>query len=50
MRRQRFQLLLLATKLHVPRPQPGFQARQRLVGALEEGLARRLIVVCPPGR
>jgi LuxR family maltose regulon positive regulatory protein len=40
--------VLLATKLHVPRPQPGFVPRPRLVGALEEGLARRLILACAP--
>ncbi len=38
--------VLLATKLYVPRPQPGFVARPRLVRALDEGLARRLILVC----
>ena len=32
--------VLLATKLHVPRPQPGFVARPRLVQALSEALAR----------
>ena len=40
--------VLLATKLHVPRLQPGFVARPRLVQALDEGLARRLILVCAP--
>ena len=40
--------VLLATKLHVPRRQPGFVPRPRLAGALSEGLARRLIVVCAP--
>ena len=40
--------VLLATKLHVPRPQPGFVSRPRLVEALGEGLARRLILVCAP--
>src|SRR6266516_4550891 len=40
--------VLLATKLHVPRPQPGFVPRMRLVEALDEGLARRLILVCAP--
>ena len=39
---------LLATKLHVPRPQPGFVRRPRLVEALGEGLARGLVVVCAP--
>ena len=32
--------VLLATKLHVPRPRPGFVPRPRLVEALDEGLAR----------
>ncbi len=40
--------VLLATKLHVPRLQPGFVPRPRLVDALDEGLARRLILVCAP--
>jgi LuxR family maltose regulon positive regulatory protein len=40
--------VLLATKLHVPRPQPGFVSRPRLVEALDEGLDRRLILVCAP--
>jgi LuxR family transcriptional regulator, maltose regulon positive regulatory protein len=39
---------LLATKLHVPRPQPGFVARSRLTARLDEGLAQRLILVCAP--
>ena len=39
---------LLETKLHVPRPRPGFVPRQRLAEALGEGLARRLILVCAP--
>src|SRR5260370_39680175 len=40
--------VLLATKLHVPRPRPGFVARPRLVEALGEGRAQRLILVCAP--
>src|SRR5580693_6753756 len=40
--------VLLATKLHVPRPRPGFVPRPRLAGALDEGLVRRLILVCAP--
>ena len=40
--------MLLATKLYVPRLQPGFVARPRLVQALDEGLARRLILVGAP--
>ena len=39
---------LLATKLHVPRSQPGFVPRPRLVQALEDGLARQLVLVCGP--
>jgi LuxR family maltose regulon positive regulatory protein len=40
--------VLLATKLHVPRPQPGFVPRQRLTEALGEGLARGRMLVCAP--
>jgi len=40
--------LLLATKLHVPRPQPGFVPRRRLVEALGESLARGRVLVCAP--
>ena len=40
--------VLLATKLHVPRPQPGFVPRPRLVEALDEGLARARVLVCAP--
>jgi LuxR family maltose regulon positive regulatory protein len=40
--------VLLATKLHVPRPRPGFVPRTRLVGALGEGLARGRVLVCAP--
>ena len=40
--------VLLATKLHVPRPRPGFVPRPRLAGRLEEGLARGLVLVCAP--
>src|ERR1700722_10143452 len=40
--------VLLATKLHVPRPQRGFVPRPQLAEALDEGLARRLILVCAP--
>src|SRR6516164_1624661 len=40
--------VLLATKLHVPRPQPGFVPRRRLVEALGEGLARGRMLVCAP--
>ena len=40
--------VLLATKLHVPGPQPGFVARPRLVRVLGEALARQLVLVCAP--
>jgi LuxR family transcriptional regulator, maltose regulon positive regulatory protein len=40
--------VLLATKLHVPGPQPGFVGRPRLVEVLDKGLARGLILVCAP--
>ena len=39
---------LLATKLHVPRPPPGFVPRPRLAEALGEGLAWGLVLVCAP--
>ena len=42
------QEVLLASKLHVPRLQPAFVARPRLVGRLDEGLAHGLILVCAP--
>jgi LuxR family transcriptional regulator, maltose regulon positive regulatory protein len=40
--------VLLATKLHVPGPRPGFVPRPRLVRALGEGLARGRVLVCAP--
>jgi LuxR family transcriptional regulator, maltose regulon positive regulatory protein len=40
--------VLLATKLHVPRPQPGFVPRPRLAQALSDGLARGRMLVCAP--
>jgi len=40
--------VLLATKLHMPRPRPGFVPRPQLAGRLEEGLARGLVLVCAP--
>jgi LuxR family maltose regulon positive regulatory protein len=40
--------VLLATKLHVPRPQLGFVPRPRLVEALGEGLARGRVLICAP--
>ena len=39
---------LLATKLHVPPGRAGFVARPRLRDQLDEGLARRLMLVCAP--
>src|SRR6266536_940011 len=39
---------LLATKLHVPPGRAGFVARPRLRDQLDEGLARRLTLVCAP--
>ena len=40
--------VLLATKLHVPRPQPGFVPRPRLLAAVGNGLARGRMLVCAP--
>jgi hypothetical protein len=40
--------VLLTTKLHVPRPQPGFAVRPRLLRRLDEGLTRGLVLVCAP--
>jgi hypothetical protein len=40
--------VLLATKLHIPRPQPGFVRRRRQLQALGEGLARGRVLVCAP--
>ena len=40
--------VLLATKLHVPRPRPDLIPRRRLAGRLDEGLARGLMLVCAP--
>ena len=40
--------VLLATKLHLPRPSAGFVPRPRLVQALGEGLARGRVCVCAP--
>ncbi len=39
---------LLATKLHMPRPQPGVVPRPRLAQQLDEGLGRGLVLVCAP--
>jgi LuxR family maltose regulon positive regulatory protein len=40
--------VLLATKLHLPRPRPGFVPRPRLTERLDEGLAHGLVLVCAP--
>jgi LuxR family maltose regulon positive regulatory protein len=40
--------VLLATKLHLPRPRGGFLARQRLLDQLAQGAARELTLVCAP--
>ena len=40
--------VLLATKLYVPQPQPGFVPRPRLTRALGDGLARGRLLVCAP--
>jgi LuxR family transcriptional regulator, maltose regulon positive regulatory protein len=40
--------VLLATKLHVPRPRPGFLPRPRLTERLVEGMAGDLVLVCAP--
>jgi LuxR family transcriptional regulator, maltose regulon positive regulatory protein len=42
------QNVLLATKLHVPRLQPGFVPRPRLVEAMGAGLAKGRVLVCAP--
>jgi LuxR family maltose regulon positive regulatory protein len=39
---------LLATKLHAPRPRPGFLARPRLLERLSQGTAGALTLVCAP--
>jgi LuxR family maltose regulon positive regulatory protein len=39
---------LLATKLHVPRPRPGFVLRPRLLQRLAEVTGRELVLVCTP--
>ena len=39
---------MLSTKLYVPREQPGFIPRPRLVEALDEGLTPGLVLVCAP--
>ena len=40
--------VLLATKLYLPRLQPGFVARPRLLDQLGRALGRDLILVCAP--
>jgi LuxR family transcriptional regulator, maltose regulon positive regulatory protein len=40
--------VLLATKLHVPRPRPGFVPRPRLLEQLSKGTASALTLVCAP--
>jgi ATP/maltotriose-dependent transcriptional regulator MalT len=40
--------VLLATKLHLPRPRPGFVPRPRLATRLDEGLDHELVLVCAP--
>ncbi len=40
--------VLLATKLHVPRPRPGLVPRPRLAARLDEGLDRGLVLVAAP--
>ena len=40
--------VLLATKLHIPHPAPGFLSRERLAERLAEGMARELTLVCTP--
>jgi LuxR family transcriptional regulator, maltose regulon positive regulatory protein len=40
--------VLLATKLHVPQPRPGFLPRPRLLQRLAEGMADELVLLCTP--
>jgi LuxR family maltose regulon positive regulatory protein len=40
--------VLLATKLHMPRPRPDLVPRPRLAERLDEGLASGLMLVCAP--
>jgi LuxR family transcriptional regulator, maltose regulon positive regulatory protein len=40
--------VLLATKLHVPQPRPGFLPRPRLLERLTEATALELVLVCTP--
>jgi LuxR family maltose regulon positive regulatory protein len=40
--------VLLASKLRVPRPRPGWVSRPRLVEHLRAGMTRELVLVCGP--
>ena len=40
--------VLLATKLHIPSPRPGFVPRPRLAQRLDEGRERELVLACAP--
>jgi LuxR family transcriptional regulator, maltose regulon positive regulatory protein len=40
--------VLLAAKLHVPQPRPGFLPRPQLLERLAEATARELVLVCTP--
>jgi LuxR family transcriptional regulator, maltose regulon positive regulatory protein len=40
--------VLLATKLHIPRPRAGLVSRARLVERLEDAVCRALVLVCTP--
>ncbi len=39
---------LLQTKLHIPTPRPDLAPRPRLLARLNEGLSRKLTLVCAP--
>jgi LuxR family transcriptional regulator, maltose regulon positive regulatory protein len=39
---------ILATKLYIPRPRPNVVSRRRLLERLNEGLHRKLILLCAP--
>src|SRR4029450_7698983 len=40
--------VLLATKLHIPRPRPGFVLRPRLLERLQQGMEQLVVLVCTP--
>src|SRR4029453_8227131 len=40
--------VLLATKLHIPRPRPGFVLRPRLLERLQQGMEQQVVLVCTP--